>query len=163
MTCIRCCFGILEELTKLFVCPNQVGFVLANSRCYRDVNLGKEELHPMRRDRDEGDLARKLFHLLDSERLALAVKGLEKLSRYCHECWWHPHLKLACVNNLAQHFVEIRHHHVLHLLKRNGILSLAQLGASKKDKDGFNSCNHSLLNLLGYWLVTVVITCLLRW
>ena len=76
MTCIRCYFDILEELTKLFVCPNQVGFVVANIRCYQNVNLGKEELHPRRRARNEGDLARKFSIPLTVKDLRLLWNGL---------------------------------------------------------------------------------------
>ena len=102
--------------------------------------------HPGCQACDGGDLPHELLHLLDSEGLALAVEWLEELLSCCHKCWWDPHLKLACVNDLSQHFVEIRHHHFLCLLERNGILSLAQLRASKQDEDGFDSCSHSLLN-----------------
>ena len=41
MTRIRCHFGILDELTKLFLSSNEVGFIVTYGRRNQDVKLGK--------------------------------------------------------------------------------------------------------------------------
>ena len=102
-----------------------MGFVVADSCCYLNVDLGKEKFHSRSQACNEGDLSSELLHLLDSGELVLTMEWLEELSSCCNKSWQDSHLKLSCVDNLSQCFIE---------LKRNGILLFAQVGASKQNK-----------------------------
>ena len=58
----------------------------------------------------------------------------------------HADVKATRVEDLPQEFVEIGYDHICHLLERNWVLPLGQVGLTKEDENGFDAGCDSLLD-----------------
>ena len=68
------------------------------------------------------DHPRDFLHLFYSERLAVAVEGLEEAQCVGDEGGRYPNVEATCVEELPQEFVNERDHHSGHLIERDRVL-----------------------------------------